>query len=69
MSGGEIGARINVQLSIMVGGDAAAFAKARPVLACMGHPERIVHVGAEPGVGNRFRRFAIRWRLVARWRA
>ena len=50
VSGGEIGA-INAQLSIMVGGDAAAFAKARPVLACMGHPERIVHVGAEPGVG------------------
>ena len=51
VSGGEIGA-INAQLSIMVGGDAAAFAKARPVLACMGHPERIVHVGAEPGSGQ-----------------
>jgi 2-hydroxy-3-oxopropionate reductase len=51
VSGGEIGA-INAQLSIMVGGDATAFAKARAVLACMGHPERIVHVGAEPGSGQ-----------------
>jgi 2-hydroxy-3-oxopropionate reductase len=51
VSGGEIGA-INAQLSIMVGGDAAAFARARPVLACMGHPDRIVHVGAEPGSGQ-----------------
>jgi len=51
VSGGEIGA-INAQLSIMVGGDATAFAKARPVLACMGNPERIVHVGAEPGSGQ-----------------
>lgn len=51
VSGGEIGA-INAQLSIMVGGDAAAFARARPVLACMGHPDRIVHVGSEPGSGQ-----------------
>ena len=51
VSGGEIGA-INAALSIMVGGDAAAFAKARPVLACMGNPERIVHIGAEPGSGQ-----------------
>jgi 2-hydroxy-3-oxopropionate reductase len=51
VSGGEIGA-INATLSIMVGGDAAAFAKVRPVLECMGHPERIVHVGAEPGSGQ-----------------
>jgi 2-hydroxy-3-oxopropionate reductase len=51
VSGGEIGA-INAQLSIMVGGDTAAFAKAQPVLACMGNPERIVHVGAEPGSGQ-----------------
>ncbi|HKW01395.1 MAG TPA: NAD(P)-dependent oxidoreductase [Vicinamibacterales bacterium] len=51
VSGGEIGA-INAQLSIMVGGDAAAFEKARPVLACMGHPDRIVHVGSEPGSGQ-----------------
>jgi 2-hydroxy-3-oxopropionate reductase len=51
VSGGEIGA-INAQLSIMVGGNAEAFERARPVLACMGHPERIVHVGAEPGSGQ-----------------
>jgi 2-hydroxy-3-oxopropionate reductase len=51
VSGGEIGA-INAQLSIMVGGDTAAFATARPVLACMGHPDRIVHVGSEPGSGQ-----------------
>jgi 2-hydroxy-3-oxopropionate reductase len=36
----------------MVGGNAEAFERARPVLACMGHPERIVHVGAEPGSGQ-----------------
>ena len=51
VSGGEIGA-INAQLSIMVGGDAEAFDTARPVLACMGHPDRIVHVGGEPGSGQ-----------------
>jgi 2-hydroxy-3-oxopropionate reductase len=51
VSGGEIGAK-SASLSIMVGGDAAAFARARPVLACMGNPERIVHVGAEPGSGQ-----------------
>ncbi len=51
VSGGEIGA-VNATLSIMVGGDAAAFAKVRPVLECMGSPERIVHVGAEPGSGQ-----------------
>jgi 2-hydroxy-3-oxopropionate reductase len=51
VSGGEIGA-INAQLSIMVGGDSGAFARAQPVLACMGHPERIVHVGEEPGSGQ-----------------
>ncbi len=51
VSGGEIGA-INATLSIMVGGDAAAFAAVRPVLECMGNPERIVHVGAEPGSGQ-----------------
>jgi 2-hydroxy-3-oxopropionate reductase len=44
VSGGEIGA-INASLSIMVGGDAAAFARARPILAAMGNAERIVHIG------------------------
>jgi len=51
VSGGEIGAK-NASLSIMVGGDATAFARARPVLACMGAPERIVHIGVEPGSGQ-----------------
>jgi 2-hydroxy-3-oxopropionate reductase len=51
VSGGEIGA-IDGTLSIMIGGDPAAFERARPVLACMGHPDRIVHIGAEPGAGQ-----------------
>jgi 2-hydroxy-3-oxopropionate reductase len=51
VSGGEIGA-INASLSIMAGGDADAFARVRPVLACMGHADRIVHIGAEPGSGQ-----------------
>jgi 2-hydroxy-3-oxopropionate reductase len=51
VSGGEIGA-INGTLSIMVGGDAAALARVRPILECMGSPERIVHVGTEPGSGQ-----------------
>jgi 2-hydroxy-3-oxopropionate reductase len=51
VSGGEIGAKA-ASLSIMVGGDAAAFARVRPVLACMGNPERIVHIGDKPGSGQ-----------------
>ncbi len=51
VSGGEIGAK-NATLSIMAGGDAAAFARVRPVLACMGNPERIIHIGDEPGSGQ-----------------
>ena len=51
VSGGEIGA-INGTLSIMVGGDAAALARVRPILECMGQPEKIIHVGAEPGSGQ-----------------
>ena len=51
VSGGEIGA-VNATLSIMVGGDERAFSRVRPVLACMGNPERIVHVGSEPGSGQ-----------------
>lgn len=51
VSGGEIGAR-SASLSIMVGGSADAFARARPLLACMGNPDRIVHIGAEPGSGQ-----------------
>jgi 2-hydroxy-3-oxopropionate reductase len=44
VSGGEIGA-INAQLSIMVGGDEAAFARARPILEKMGNPEKIIYIG------------------------
>ena len=51
VSGGEIGAK-NATLSIMVGGDASAFERVRPILACMGNPERIVHIGAESGSGQ-----------------
>jgi 2-hydroxy-3-oxopropionate reductase len=51
VSGGEIGA-VNGTLSIMVGGNAAALARVRPILECMGNPERIVHVGEEPGSGQ-----------------
>jgi 2-hydroxy-3-oxopropionate reductase len=51
VSGGEIGAR-NATLSIMVGGEAAAFARVRPILECLGNPERIVHVGDAPGSGQ-----------------
>ena len=51
VSGGEIGA-INATLSIMVGGDPAALARVKPVLECMGNPERIIHVGTEPGSGQ-----------------
>ena len=51
VSGGEIGA-INAALSIMVGGDERAFARVKPILECLGNPERIVHIGAEPGSGQ-----------------
>ncbi len=44
VSGGEIGA-INASLSIMVGGEAAAFTRALPVLQAMGNRDRIVHIG------------------------
>jgi 2-hydroxy-3-oxopropionate reductase len=50
VSGGEVGA-INATLSIMVGGDEAAFARARPILEAMGNKERIVHIGAS-GAGQ-----------------
>lgn len=51
VSGGEVGA-INATLSIMVGGKADALARVRPVLECMGNPERIIHVGEESGAGQ-----------------
>jgi 2-hydroxy-3-oxopropionate reductase len=44
VSGGEIGA-INAALSIMVGGDEAAFTRVKPILAAMGNAEKIVHIG------------------------
>ncbi len=50
VSGGEIGA-INATLSIMVGGDANAFAEVKPILAAMGNPERIIRIG-ESGAGQ-----------------
>ncbi|MFN4325745.1 MAG: NAD(P)-dependent oxidoreductase [Azonexus sp.] len=48
VSGGEVGA-IAGTLSIMAGGSAAGFAKARPAFACLG--KNIVHVG-ESGAGQ-----------------
>jgi 2-hydroxy-3-oxopropionate reductase len=50
VSGGDIGA-INGTLSIMVGGDAAAFADVKPLLDVMGNPEKVVHIG-EAGAGQ-----------------
>src|SRR5512146_1580783 len=50
VSGGEIGA-INGTLSIMVGGDAQALERVRPVLNAMGNPERVVHIGSS-GAGQ-----------------
>jgi 2-hydroxy-3-oxopropionate reductase len=50
VSGGEIGA-INGTLSIMVGGDAAAFAEVKPILDAMGNPERVIRIG-DAGAGQ-----------------
>jgi 2-hydroxy-3-oxopropionate reductase len=50
VSGGEIGA-INASLSIMVGGDAAAFAAVKPILDAMGNPDRVIRIG-ESGAGQ-----------------
>jgi 2-hydroxy-3-oxopropionate reductase len=50
VSGGDIGA-INGTLSIMVGGDEAAFTRALPILSCMGSKDRIVYIG-ESGAGQ-----------------
>lgn len=50
VSGGDIGA-INGTLSIMVGGDADAFATVRPILEAMGNPERILRIG-DSGAGQ-----------------
>ena len=50
VSGGDIGA-INGTLSIMVGGDAAAFAEVKPILDVMGNPEKVLHIG-DAGAGQ-----------------
>jgi 2-hydroxy-3-oxopropionate reductase len=50
VSGGEIGA-VGGTLSIMVGGDAGAFAEVKPIFEAMGNPERIVRIG-ESGAGQ-----------------
>jgi 2-hydroxy-3-oxopropionate reductase len=50
VSGGEIGA-INASLSIMAGGDEAAFAAAKPILDAMGNPEKVIRIGAS-GAGQ-----------------
>ncbi|HLG54480.1 MAG TPA: NAD(P)-binding domain-containing protein [Vicinamibacterales bacterium] len=50
VSGGDIGA-INGTLSIMVGGDAAAFTTVKPILDVMGNPEKVLHIG-EAGAGQ-----------------
>jgi 2-hydroxy-3-oxopropionate reductase len=50
VSGGEIGA-IQGTLSIMVGGDAAALERVRPILNTMGNPERVIRIG-ESGAGQ-----------------
>jgi 2-hydroxy-3-oxopropionate reductase len=50
VSGGEIGA-INGTLSIMAGGDAAAFEQVKPVLDAMGNPERVIRIG-DAGAGQ-----------------
>jgi 2-hydroxy-3-oxopropionate reductase len=50
VSGGEIGA-INAALSIMVGGEEAAFNRAKPILEKMGNAEKIIHIG-KSGAGQ-----------------
>jgi 2-hydroxy-3-oxopropionate reductase len=50
VSGGEIGA-INASLSIMVGGDADAFATVKPILDAMGNRDCVIRIG-ESGAGQ-----------------
>ena len=50
VSGGEIGA-VNGTLSIMVGGDASAFATVKPLLDAMGNPDRVIRIG-DAGAGQ-----------------
>jgi 2-hydroxy-3-oxopropionate reductase len=44
VSGGEIGA-VQGTLSIMAGGDRAAFDSVLPILHAMGNPERVIYIG------------------------
>lgn len=50
VSGGDIGA-INGTLSVMVGGDAEAFASVKPLLDVVGRADRVVRIG-ESGAGQ-----------------
>ncbi len=50
VSGGEIGA-VSGTLSIMVGGDAGAFADVKPILDAMGNPDKVIRVG-DSGAGQ-----------------
>lgn len=50
VSGGEIGA-VSGTLSIMVGGDADAFAEVKPILDAMGNPDKVIRVG-DAGAGQ-----------------
>jgi 2-hydroxy-3-oxopropionate reductase len=50
VSGGEVGA-IDGTLSIMVGGDADAFARVKPMLDVIGNPDRVIRIGGS-GAGQ-----------------
>ena len=50
VSGGQAGAE-NGQLTVMVGGDADAFEKVKPILDVMGNPEKVVRIG-DAGAGQ-----------------
>ena len=50
VSGGEVGA-IAATLSIMVGGELAAFQAVKPILDAMGNPDRVIRIG-ESGAGQ-----------------
>ena len=50
VSGGEIGA-IDGTLSIMVGGDAAAFDAVKPILHSIGNPQKVIRIG-DAGAGQ-----------------
>lgn len=50
VSGGEIGA-VEGTLSIMVGGEADAFDRVKPILDVVGKPERVIRIG-ESGAGQ-----------------